>query len=279
MVRQWRGKPSVYLDHCAFGRISETSERAKAFRDALIARNGSLAVSMLNFVEFAQVTDPRQLAAGEQLIDSILPRIYIQNPSYPHVIDAERKKRSPAGFPGNPDSDGNMLYHFTTPARMYGFPLTARGLFTSLTRDAAPLKASGEFWLRKVIQHFETEHFKKIGEARRRDVLATIQNSLMSSPTEALVVAAVEYLYSRRKTPLKMNDVVDLTHALVPTVYCDYVILDKNTAQTMNVAKRRVRELIVDFPFARIYSMAKNGIDQLIADLAADSPATDARAA
>lgn len=124
MVRQWRGKPSVYLDHCAFRRISETPERAKAFRDALIARNGSLAVSMLNFVEFAQVTDPRQLAAGEQLIDSILPRIYIQNPSYPHVIDAERKKRSPAGFPGNPDSDGNMLYHFTTPARMYGFPLT-----------------------------------------------------------------------------------------------------------------------------------------------------------
>jgi len=42
----------------------------------------------------------------------------------------------------------------------------------------------------------------------------------------------------------------------------------------MNIAKGKVRELVPDFPFAPIYSMAKNGVDQLIADIATDSPET-----
>jgi hypothetical protein len=173
-----------------------------------------------------------------------------------------------------------MLHNFTMPARVFGFPLTARGLFTSMTMDAAPIKAEKQFWLPKVIQQFETDHFKKVGELSPRGVLGTIQNCLFSGiPTEALMVAVVEYLYGRRNTPLKPNDIFDLAHALVPTAYCDYVILDKNTAHTMNVAKSRVREVIVDLPFARIYSMAKNGVDQLISDLATESPSTNIRAA
>jgi hypothetical protein len=269
LAGQRRGTPSVYLDHCAFRKISEVPARAKAFRDALFARDGSLAMSVLNLVEFWEVTDARQLAAAEQFIESLLPRIYMQSTCYPQVMDAERKKRSAAGYPGNPDADLRMLDFITTVAR-HGGPLTVRGLFNPNTTNTVPNPATMDLMQRQVIQHIETNYFKTIGDARKRDVLGTIQRSLLTSPTESLLIAAVEYMYGRRGTPLKPNDVMDLAHAIVPTMYCHYVILDKNTAQTMNVAKRRVREACLDYPFARVYSMAKDGLDQLIADIATD---------
>ena len=83
-------KPSVYLDQWALRRISSNKSLAKRLIETIRDREGTLALSTLNFYEFARVGDGENARAAESLIDAIQPRLFFINISPAVVIDLER---------------------------------------------------------------------------------------------------------------------------------------------------------------------------------------------
>jgi len=80
--------PMVYLDHCALRKFSEDAKLGSRLTSALHARDGTLAISWLNFGEYATVTDPAPRRAVEQLLDGMLPGIFCIDVD-PAVMDRE----------------------------------------------------------------------------------------------------------------------------------------------------------------------------------------------
>ena len=69
-VMQKNQCPSVYLDHCALRKISQDNCLATRFTTILKRRDGTLALSYLNLLEFYKVTDQQQIQYAEQFIDN-----------------------------------------------------------------------------------------------------------------------------------------------------------------------------------------------------------------
>jgi hypothetical protein len=90
-VKQWCAKPTVYLDHWAWIKISKDEVLAKRFSRALKARNGTLAFSWLNIIEFSKVTDEEHGRKANVLLDAIWPQVFVLYPNFFKVIEQENK--------------------------------------------------------------------------------------------------------------------------------------------------------------------------------------------
>src|SRR6185503_5996407 len=75
-IVQWDISPTIYLDHWALRKISEDDKLATRFTKALQARNGTLALSLLNLAEFTKVTVEEQLCKAENFVEAILPQVF-----------------------------------------------------------------------------------------------------------------------------------------------------------------------------------------------------------
>src|SRR5262249_9517943 len=78
-----------YLDHCAFQMFSENAKLGERLTSTLHSRDGTPAISWLNFGEYATVTDAMQRRLVEQFLNGILPRIFCIDVD-PAVMDRER---------------------------------------------------------------------------------------------------------------------------------------------------------------------------------------------
>jgi len=68
--------PTVYLDHWAIRELSEDQRLSNRFTTALGSREGTLALSWANLVEFGKVASEQQTRKAEDLIESNLPRVF-----------------------------------------------------------------------------------------------------------------------------------------------------------------------------------------------------------
>jgi hypothetical protein len=68
-----------------------------------------------------------------------------------------------------------------------------------------------------------------------------------------------------RLTP-EPNDAVDFFHAVVPTRYCDFVLLDKDWAAHVERARKRLSDAGGDQAIATVFSK-QAGIQSLVAAL------------
>jgi hypothetical protein len=75
-IEQVRKRPCVYLDHWALRDFSTHPELGARLGAALEKREGTLALSVISWAEFAGVTDASQAAAAERLVEGLLPRLY-----------------------------------------------------------------------------------------------------------------------------------------------------------------------------------------------------------
>jgi hypothetical protein len=287
--KQRREKPSVYLDHWAFRKISENRELAERFRRALLPRKGTLSISFVNIAEFSQVTDVKQLTAAEEFIDSLLPRIYFQNVNFPQVIEIEKAdiqwmqsngaqgKRSN----GSPDSDINLMNMFTQSARDFGTSLTARRGMQEIATHRSKYKAMTQTFADLFINRARTEWFPGIASAKLSEINSMLRHLSWQSLTEPLFVALCEELV-RRKSPIKPNDVNDYAHMIVPVTNNDYVLLDKPTRHTASQIMRRLEKVNTDVDprlgkllncrFASVYS--EPDLENFFSDLEAGADIT-----
>jgi hypothetical protein len=261
----------VYLDHWALRDISESPILANRFRTALLKRGGSLAISLLNIIEFARPTAesapiPRHVALAEMFLDSLMPHIYLIQICAPWVIRAETAKYYAPGTVLNPaDSDDDLVRIVTmNAARNFGMPISFRGGIASVAQNCASHQKGFKDGARTFVQQLYTVQFPNFAKATPKQM----EDMLWQHPskTYCFMAAVYQLLYTQRATPLKDRSVMDLWHMIVPVSHCNYVLLDGNTCHIVSAVKQRYKKLAGDSVrfIAKVYS--KPMLDQFFAD-------------
>jgi hypothetical protein len=265
LFRQERLHPCVYLDHWAIRRISENPKLAARFRDALIARNGTLAISFLNWAEFAQVRDIRQIRAAEEFLTSIMPRIYFLNVNFLEVIYVEADPRR-LGPGATPEGDWPLFRDFVRE-----LPLSVKYKLLVLAYEGGDqYKQLGQTTATLVRQRLSTYFTEYPGPKARTVIRDRIKMTMPVSRTSAFAMGTFEFLYGRRHGEWHENDANDLIHTIVPATHCQYALLDKNSCHLVDSVGRRLKEL-GEFPVATVYSESNSGIERFLTDLDAPS--------
>jgi len=124
MVSQRDMSPTVYLDHWALRQFSENQKLADRLTEGLDHRNGTLALSWLNLVEFTKMTIKDQARRTENLFESNLPRVFFLEVE-PFAVIRREDDLLACGPPTAPHADLELLYVFSQ------FKPTALKLFTA----------------------------------------------------------------------------------------------------------------------------------------------------
>jgi hypothetical protein len=68
---------------------------------------------------------------------------------------------------------------------------------------------------------------------------------------------------------INRNNAIDLTHAVVPVSYCDYVLFDGQWAAMVNDLRHRITTAGLPVPIATVFSKRANGLGAFLAELEA----------
>jgi hypothetical protein len=150
-LRQQFDRPAVYLDHWAIRQIAATPALAERFAAAIHGRAGTWTVSLLNLMEFISMTDERQAAQFEDLIDRVLPNVFFIEFQAFTVIDNERAliegrtTRAPYG-------DVSLMMAFAETRPDTPRPFTARSLVGAIVRQRAKLAPGLESFKSTIVE-------------------------------------------------------------------------------------------------------------------------------
>ena len=227
--------PTVYLDHWAFRELSTTPALAERFVAALKLRNGTLASSCTNLIEFCNVTDDHQARRAEELLEASLPHVFFLEMD-PFLVQRREDELLRGGPPRPPHEDREL---FTTLFRLKPQSVsvfTARMLFdgvrSGIGRQANELADT-------IVQQVAKLRIEHESDAAFQTTLKrppTFQK--MQKGTRLILKELLRGLVLDRSTNLSRNHAVDFLHAVVPVSYCDFVMLDKYWEEQV----RRMRE-------------------------------------
>lgn len=265
-VEQWATPPIVYLDHWALRKISEVDELAGRFARDLCLRNGTLALSWLNLVEFGKVASAEQARKAERFIDSNLPRVFFMEVEPFTVIRKENAvlATGPAA-PSAADVDFLKVFGQFGPAS----PdiLTAHDLFVVMQR---PTVAQGLDGLAdKVVSRISLLRNEHATNPNLRSAVSRLPaTQRVHRATRFLLPELVRTLLIDRGTQITRNHAIDLMHAVVPLAYCDMVLLDKHWETQVDRVRLRLNTACISAPVAEVFSGKANGIDRFLCELA-----------
>jgi hypothetical protein len=230
-TRQFIRGPSVYLDHWAFGAFSRDLERRQGFTDALEERNGSLALGRLNLLEFSRVTDPCQLRAAEDFVQSVLPRIFFINTTVMQVVERE------SAFDPGACGDQELFAEFGAPL-LDGESWRAGILFERLRIGRQEYARAFDTLEDSLLAALDA--YRDVDERTLRRALQ--EGQLRPRATLGLARALMDEIHRDKTRPLDESDTSDLMHAVVPCAYCDFVLLDGEWCDYIARARNRLEQ-------------------------------------
>ncbi len=234
--------------------IAREEELARPFAAGLERCRGTLAVSWANIGEFRNVRNPEQARECERFIDMNLPRVFCIEVNPFTVIEREQR-----GVP-SPASDDDALRVLaglrSDPFKEVG----ANGLFTIMM---GRLVESGERLAAIFVEQYERLSAEFGSDESFRDLVRRTPKSAATLSVLREIMAA--YLKDRN-WKADSHDVMDFFHAVVPTVYCQWVLLDKDWAEHVRRAQAAVRKAAVDEPMATVLTK-REGVECLLAGL------------
>ena len=268
-INQWCAPPTVYLDHWAWIKISKNEILAERFSRALKARNGTLAFSWLNIIEFSKVANEEHARKANELLDAIWPQVFVLYPNFFKVIEQEEKEISGGerfALHGDIETLRSILkIRPLTPNSLS--PLRTPKLFDLATKTGITFDDNADFLI-KHIASWRQDYCNKpeFNSAVNRTPKAKkaefgtrfIARELLGSfiKDEGLQIGK-----GRR------NHAMDLSHAIVPVAYCEYVLLDNYWASQVELARKRIRDGGGVFPMAKVFSEKEDGLVRFIQDL------------
>lgn len=240
--------PCVYLDHCALRKISESEPLTKRFVSGLLTRGGTLALSWLNILEFCKVTVDEQRLMAARLLKHVGVNVFWLNPDF---FTVGQRENMHTGNENVPVADMKMACVYLraidesdqqgTIAPLLAFfdavikTPTIRGQFDDLGRDII-----------SKFQDFREDNALKVNlrkPSRRNKPLDVYGTKIIARELIACVIKNCD-------VKLIHNNAIDLTHAVVASSYCDYVILDKQWATWINQLRRRLSASGIAIPLA-----------------------------
>ena len=276
-VKQSCISPTVYLDHWAWRKISESETLSDRFSRALKSRNGTLAFSWLNIIEFKEVTDPEQTRKADAMLDDISPQIFILYPNFFKVIEQEDKILA-GGERFAPHADSEALKTIIinlsplNPNSLY--PLRTPNLFSLVSSTGVNFDDIADSVINWIEFHrqeycnnpeFRTavNRIPKCGEIElgTRFIARELLGSFIKD-------SGLQTGKNRR------HHAMDVSHAIVAVAYCDYVLLDSHWAIQVENARKRIRDGGGSFHMAKVFSEKEDGVglETFLQEL--ESPAT-----
>ena len=258
---QRQTSPSVYLDHWALLDFSADRRLGGRLVAAIKRTEGSLALSWANISEFMGVGDDRQRLAGEDLVEALLPNIFFVE-AVPTTVMV-RENVAAAGDPPTAHLDPEVLRVFTSLPGPRVRPFTAQGLFPAVADHVS-------------LTGLQTTISNGIDMIRHRAATDPKFRANLKRPLSRLdgVTRATRYLAGELITGLALggkdvvpNDAMDVHHAIVPSAYCDLVLLDKHWKSQVQSCARRLKAAGIKVPIAKVFSKGKGGLEKFFAEL------------
>lgn len=258
--------PTVYLDHWAWLEFSCSPTSAQRFVNVLKRRNGTVALSWLNLVEFCRMKDKRHGPEADSLLDSILPNVFFLDPDFGKVISREDTLMA-GGGPIAPHADVGLFEHFI---RTNVSSPNSLSLLTSheLYRMA---QATG---LQQRCDALADATAKQIAEVRQKFANdKKFQAAVNRLPPAIQIQHGTRIIWRELERSLLVNpakkinksDFFDFGHAVVPVAYCDYVLLDSHWRTQVEIARTRIAAAGLTFPMAQVFSA--QGIERFLREL------------
>lgn len=248
--------PSVYLDHLGYMTFAQNRGLADRFRAALAARGGTLVLSWVNVAEYA--TCSRETAeAAEQFVEPILPGVFFLNGNPFEVASREPHGEAHKDFP--------LFDEFAKLVAGSTKPFTARGLFTAMAGQG---RASFDSWSQKFVTaatalRAKYTSSKEAAEQVEKDFRSSGPETASKIVLDELILAFIR----DKQSEIESNDARDLFHAVVPSVYCNYLLLDKYWEAQMQTVRGRLKRAGIEIELAHVFSPKANGINRFLTAL------------
>lgn len=262
---QWDVSPTVYLDHWALRRFSESSTLAARLTAALKSRNGTLALSVLNLAEFTKVTMEEQARKAESLVEAILPRVFFLD-FEPFAVISRENELLAGGLPTPPHADLEFLRMFVQLKPRSLGPFTACNLFKAV--QYSHLAERLDRLADTIVNRIEALRGKlDTDEAFQSTIRHPPSGLQIQRGTRFVLRELVRSLLVDKRTKITRNHAIDLLHAVVPVAYCDLVLLDKHWETQVDRVRSRLNEAGISVPVGRVFSGKANGIDRFLCEL------------
>lgn len=259
-VRQSDASPTVYLDHWALGEISEDKHLTDRFVAALEARQGTLAFSWVNLVEFSKVKSEGRARKTEEFIEANLYRMFFLEADPFVVIDREDKLLA-GGAPAPPHADDAFLKEFVIRGSKSVKPFTAHDLFQGKGGLAQDTDRLADTFIERVeMLRGEIETNLEIRSMVRRPARA----AQIQRGTRDILRELLRSLMVDKQTRITRNHAIDFYHAVVSIAYCDLVLLDKYWETQVDRVRSRFEHANMSVPMAKVFSKKMDGIERFM---------------
>lgn len=269
LATQRDSSPTVYLDHWALRELSTTGNLAQRFVAALKKRNGTLALSCANLIEFCYVTDDQQVRQAEELFEASLPHVFFLEMD-PFLVQSREDALLRGAAPTPPHEDRELFITLLRLKPESVSVLTARtlldGVRNGIGRQANELADAFVQQVAKLRSEFEADSGFQ-ATLSRPPAIQTIQRG-----TRLVLKELLRGLILDRSTQLSRNHAMDFLHAVVPVAYCDYVMLDKYWEDQVRRMRQRLTPTSIDIPLARVLSKRTGGLEELVRSLEGAAP-------
>jgi hypothetical protein len=260
--------PTVYLDHWAWRKISESDMLTNRFSNALKSRGGTLAISWLNLVEFSKVTDEQQTCKADVLLDKILPQVFFLNPDFFKVVEQEDKLLA-GGGPITLHADTELLKGFAKLNLLKSNSLkllSAKNIFRLVPATGIAGRYDG--FADSIINHIESlrQKYDNNKEFRLR-VNRLPKGQTIQYGTRHIANELIGSFLKNKQIKITRNHAIDVSHAVVAVAYCDYVLLDGHWATQVEQARKRITDGGLSFPMAKVFSEKAHGIERFLQEI------------
>jgi hypothetical protein len=264
-ARQTIVSPSVYLDHWAVRKLSFDERLRTRFSEALRQKNGTLALSLINSIEFVGLQFSAEAEAADRLVDAISPHLFFLWVE-PFTVIANEQQVAAGNRYLHPAADDDAMQRFV---ELGDSPLSGKCLFRVMVSRRDELLSSLQSLGRESLEGIERlrQRHDSDPEVRKRAASAPHRTDIHLRSTLPLMQVLLRRFLKNRGTKLSSNDGVDLLHAVVPASYCDFVLLDRRWEAAVEEARRELQRCGMNTPIAKVFSERNNGIERFLVQL------------
>ena len=261
--------PVVYLDHWALMTFADDARLGDRLVSALHEKQGTYALSWLNWGEFGHVTDTSHATRADALLERIRPRLFFLEPNPFVVRDRENELLHGRG-PHAPHGDQDLLRGFFVLDKDSLDPLSAKRFFC-LASGQEVSKRRCELG-QEIASHVASIHEQyATDEAYRKAVNRQTKGPPIQCGTRYILREILALVTKDGHHSFTEHDAIDMLHAVVPAAYCDCLLVDKHWEALLSRAHERLRRNGMEFPVARVFSARGGGIERFLAHLEVSS--------
>ena len=254
--------PVVYLDHWALRLFSSNPDLSKQLINAIKGSNGSLALSWLNLAEFTKITDASQAQAAEQLVNDLIPNLYFLEVNPFTVMGIENQLLNGAP-PAPPHADQDFLKAFSLLPSNGLSLFTANGLFEVIVQNGGAVRIDKLADI--IVERIEAMREELNADPEKEKlVLGSPRGPERQTGTLQILRELLRNFFADRTIKVTRNHAIDFMHAVVPSAYCDYVLLDRHWEDQVKRMAKKMRDNGFEFAVAQSFSQKESGVENFL---------------